>query len=225
MLSALLATVAFAPPLDNALSRQEKREGFVLMFDGKTTDGWHGYKKTEMPAGWVAVDGTLTHSPDTEGGDISSRGIYRDFELRIDWRVAKSGNSGIMYRVTEDHEAAYLTGPEYQVLDNAGHPDGKKPKTRAGTCYALYACSKEVAHDGGQWNSARIIVRGNDVEHWLNGVRVVHYVLHSEDWNKRVAASKFVNMPDFGTNSWGHIVLQDHGDLISYKNIRIRVLR
>jgi hypothetical protein len=224
MFTAIVATILLRPVSDNTLTPAEQKAGFVLLFDGKTTTGWHGYKRSDMPSGWVAMDGTLSHKPDTEGGDISSDRMYGDFELRIDWRIAQHGNSGIMYRVTEDHQASYMTGPEFQVLDNAGHPDGKHAKTRAGTCYALYACSKEVARPGGEWNSARIIVKGNHVEHWLNGVEVVHYELHSAEWNKLVAGSKFAAALDFGTNPRGHIVLQDHGDEVSFKNIRIREL-
>lgn len=198
--------------------------GFVSLFDGKTTKGWHGFKRTDMPKSWSAKGGALTLTPGEDGGDISSDGVFADFELSLEWRISRAGNSGIMYRADEGHAAAYLTGPEMQVLDDAGHRDGRKMETSAGSCYGLYPSIKTTLKRVGGWNGVRIIARGNHIEHWLNGVRGVSYELWSPEWVKRVAASKFAWMPDYGTNTYGHIVLQDHGDVVSFRNIRIKKL-
>lgn len=216
-----LATIS-SPLLNPNTIPTEK--GFISLFDGKTTKGWHGYKRNDMPKAWKVVNGTLNLTPGDDGGDISSDAIFSNFELRLDWKISKGGNSGIMYRADEGHAAAYMTGPEMQVLDDKEHPDGRKPVTSAGSCYGLYACSKKTVKPAGHWNSVRIIVNGRHVEHWLNGSRVVSYDLQSDDWNKRVAESKFSQMPDYGTLSIGHIVLQDHGNQVSYRNIRIKRL-
>jgi hypothetical protein len=129
-----------------------------------------------------------------------------------------------MYRVSEEKGAPYETGPEYQVLDNANHSDGKDPKTSAASAYALYAPAKDATKPIGEWNKGRIVVNGNHVEHWLNGQKVVEYEFGSDDWNKRVAASKFKGMDRFGKEPKGHIDLQDHGNEVAYRNIKIKVL-
>lgn len=206
----------------NTLTSQQKAEGWALLFDGKTTEGWRGYKQEKAPGGWQAVDGALTRVEG--GGDIISVEQYGSFDLRFEWKVDPGGNSGVMYRVAESGDATYHTGPEYQILDNAAHADGQAALTAAGSCYGLYAPSKDVTRPAGSWNQARIVVRGNHVEHWLNGERIVQYELGSADWQERVAASKFKQWPDFGRLPRGHIALQDHGDRVAYRNIRIRPL-
>ena len=149
---------------------------------------------------------------------------FGDFELRLDWRISSGGNSGIMYRVTENGEASFSSGVECQVLDNARHPDGKNPVTSAGSAYAMLAPSQDVVNPAGIWNSVRIIARGSKVEHWLNGVKVVSYDTSSPQWQALYKASKFAGMPNYAKPKLGHIVLQDHGDLVAYRNIRIRKL-
>ena len=200
------------------------QSGFVPLFDGKTTHGWHGFKRTDMPKGWSAKGGALTFTPGIEGGDISTDKVYGDFDFRFEWRISKGGNSGVMYRADESHEAAYLTGPEYQILDNLKHPDGRKKETSASSCYGLYAANGVKVKPVGQWNTGRIVARGNTVEHWLNGVRGVKYTIGSADWNKRMADSKFTAMIDFASLKFGHIVLQDHGDPVAYRNLRLKKL-
>ncbi len=175
-----------------------------------------------MPAGWQVVDGALTRVG--PAGDLITRERFRDFELTLDWMVAEGGNSGIMYRVTEDAGQTYETGPEMQVLDDARHPDGRSPLTAAGAVYGLYPARPGVVHAAGRWNTARIVVRGNHVEHWLNGVRVVAYEIGSPDWVARVASSKFKDWPGYGRAPSGHIALQDHGDRVAYRSIRLRAL-
>lgn len=192
------------------------------LFDGRSLDAWRGFRNSRVPAGWQVVDGALTRVG--EGGDLITRHEFGDFELALEWKVAEGGNSGIMYRVMEDASATYETGPEMQVLDDARHKDGESRLTAAGSAYGLYAAPAGVVKPAGEWNSARILVRGNHVEHWLNGVKVVEYELGSPDWKAKVEASKFKQWPGYGRAPRGHIALQDHGDRVAYRDIKIRTL-
>ncbi len=227
-LFALLAVILAALPAwaddqsSNTLTDAEKAAGFKLLFDGKTTAGWRGYKKDAIPDGWKVVEGSLTRVGG--GGDIISEEQFGSFEFLVDWRVAPGGNSGIMYHVQESEKASYMTGPEYQVLDNERHPDGKSKMTSAGSCYALYPPTKDVCKPAGEWNQTKIIIKGSQVEHWLNGTKVVEYEKGGEEWNKKIAESKFKQWAQFGKPKHGHICLQDHGDKVEYRNIKIRVL-
>src|SRR5262249_60222454 len=139
--------------------------------------------------------------------------------------IAEGGHSCLMYRVSEKFGVPYESGPEYQLLDNAKHSDGKNPLTSAASCYALYAPSKDETKPVGEWNKTRLVVNGHHVEHWLNGKKVVEYELGSADWNKRVKASKFKDLPKFGKEAKGHIDLQDHGNRVEFRNIKIRLLK
>jgi hypothetical protein len=210
----------------NTLSAAEKAQGWKLLFDGKTTDGWRRFKGKTIGDKWKVIDGTLVLKPKDGkvGGDIVTVDQYDNFELSLEWRIASGGNSGIMYRVTETASAPYETGPEYQLLDNKKHPDGRSLLTSAASCYALYAPSIDMTKPVGEWNHTRLIVNGNHVEHWLNGEKVVTYELGSPDWEKRVQASKFKAMSRFGKEPKGHIDLQDHGDEVAFRNIKIRRL-
>jgi hypothetical protein len=210
-------------PTMNALSPQEAASGWRLLFDGRTTAGWRGFRRAEIPAGWQVVDGALTRV--AEGGDIVTTDQFGNFELALEWNVAPGANSGVMYRVSEDVAAPYESGPEMQVLDDARHPDGKSRLTAAGSLFALYPAREGVVRPAGEWNAARVIVNGNHVEHWLNGVRVVDYELGSPDWEARVRASKFQQWPSYGRARSGHIALQDHGDRVAYRNVKIRELK
>lgn len=149
---------------------------------------------------------------------------FGDFELRFEWKVSPGANSGVMYRVSETEPASYMTGPEYQVLDNAKHPDGRRAETSAASLYALYPAVGAAAKPVGEYNEARIVVRGKHLEHWLNGKKVVETEINGEDWNKRIGSSKFKGWKKFGQNAEGHIVLQDHGDRVWYRNIRVKKL-
>ncbi len=225
---ALLAGCLAGPPPAraqaplNALTPAEQAAGWRLLFDGKTTARWRGYRKDSMPAGWQAVDGALTRV--AEAGDIVTRDQFANFELRLEWKIAPGGNSGIFYRVSEDDDAPYWSAPEMQVLDDARHPDGRSRLTAAGSCFALYPAPAGVVKPAGQWNRVRLVVQGNHVEHWLNGVKVVEYELGSPDWEARVKASKFAVHPHFGRNTTGHLGLQDHGAWVAYRDIKIRLL-
>lgn len=206
----------------NTLTSHEKAAGWRLLFDGKTVAGWRGFKSDTLPAGWKAIDGALTR--EGTGGDILTVEEFGDFELRLEWKIAKGGNSGIFYRGVEDSDAIYWSAPEMQVLDNAGHRDGKNPLTSAGSNYALHAPVRDVTRPLGEWNDVRIVVTGPHVEHWLNGVKLLEYELWSPDWEARVKASKFGDHPGYGRATQGHIGLQDHESPVWYRNIKIRPL-
>lgn len=206
----------------NALTPAERQAGWVLLFDGRSTGGWRGFRETQVPSGWTVVDGALTRTG--PANDIITLQQYGDFELALEWKVAPGGNSGVLYRVTEEAERTYHTGPEMQVLDDAAHRDGLDRRTAAGACYGLYPAPAGVVRPAGEWNQARILVRGSQVEHWLNGQRMAQYELGGPDWSARVAASKFQEWPGYGRARRGHIALQDHGDLVAYRNIKLREL-
>ena len=193
------------------------------LFDGGSLDAWRGYRSDGVPAGWRVVDGALTRVG--QAGDLITRDRFGDFELALEWKVAEGGNSGIMYRVDEDEGETYETGPEMQVLDDAGHKDGESRLTAAGSAYGLYPAPPGVVRPAGEWNAVRILARGHHIEHWLNGTRVVEYEIGSPDWEAKVAASKFKQWPRYGREASGHIALQDHGDPVAYRTIRIREFR
>src|SRR2546428_1133933 len=217
---------AIAPALSaqspNPLSPAERAAGWRLLFDGKTTAGWRGFKMDSLPSGWQVVNGALTRV--AAAGDIVTREQFRDFELSLEWNVARGGNSGIFYRASEDDDAIYWTAPEMQVLDDARHPEGKSRLTAAGSDFGLYPAPAGVVKPAGAWNQVRLLVKGHHVEHWLNGVKVVEYELSSPDWEARVKASKFAPHPRYGRNVLGYIGLQDHGDRVAYRSIEVRVL-
>lgn len=208
----------------NQLTEEEKREGFELLFDGKSMDQWRGWRRDDLPRGWAVANGLIAFTPGTDGGDIATREEYSDFELRLDWMVEPGGNSGIFFRASEERNYPWETGPEMQVLDDLRHPDGRNEITSAGSDYAMHARSRDVVRPAWEWNEVRIIAKGKEVSYWLNGYKVVEYIIGSEDWNRRKAASKFATMPDYGMKDSGRIVLQDHGDRVWYRNIRIRRL-
>lgn len=210
----------------NTLTDEEKAQGWVLLFDGKTAPTkLRGFKQEAMPAkGWTVEDGTLRHVAGAGGGDIVTAEQFENFEFECEWKVGPAGNSGIIYLVTEDKSYPWETGPEMQILDNNGHPDAKNHATSAGALYALYPCEHDVARPAGEWNRAKVVVDKGRVEHWLNGVKIVETQIGGPDWNERVAKSKFASMPDFGKRTKGHIALQDHGDDVWFRNIKVRPL-
>jgi len=212
-----------AAPL-NTLTPDERAAGWRLLFDGKTTAGGRGWKMDSLPSGWQVVDGTLKRVK--PAADIITKEKFKNFELSLEWNIAKNGNSGIFYRASEDpgDNAIYWSAPEMQVLDDAGHPDGQSRLTAAGADYGLYPSPAGVVKPPGQWNQVRLVVNGNHVEHWLNGVKVVQYELGSPDWEAKVKASKFAPHPRYGRNAEGYIGLQEHEYPVAFRNIKIRVL-
>jgi hypothetical protein len=219
---------------DNTLSTQEKTEGWKLLFDGKTTNGWHSYGYKSVGNAWNISDGTLhldvankKNWPANESKDILTNDEYDNFHLKVDWKLAKKGNSGIIFYVHEDkakYANTYETGPEMQVLDNAGHADAKIPKHRAGDLYDLISSSSEPVKPAEEWNHAEIICKNGKLQFFLNGVSIVTTTMWDDNWKKMVANSKFKSMPGFGTFKKGKIALQEHGEEVWYKNIKIRKL-
>lgn len=216
------------PPADNTLTAGEKEQGWKLLFDGKTTKGWRNFKSSEIGSAWRVEDGTITlHTGgDERGGDIITDQAYENFELSLEWKIEKDGNSGIIYHVLEEeqYDRVWHTGPEMQILDDEGHPDGKIQKHRAGDLYDLIECQVVTVNPPGEWNKIRIISNNGQVEHWQNGRKVVEYDMNDPSWKTLIAGSKFKEMPGFGTSKKGHIALQDHGDRVWFKNIKIRQL-
>ncbi|MEL6719431.1 MAG: family 16 glycoside hydrolase, partial [Bacteroidota bacterium] len=218
-----------APALaDNTLTEAEKAAGWTLLFDGKTTKGWRKFKEDGIGKSWQVQDGALYFNPEIkDGGDIVTDGDYDNFELSLEWKIQPCGNSGIMYYVVEDEKYDYVwrTGSEMQVLDNTCHPDAKIITHRAGDLYDLIECKYSTVLPAGEWNRARIVANNGIVQHWLNGRKVVETEFWTKEWREMIANSKFKDMPDFGTAKKGHISLQDHGDKVWFKNIKIRELK
>ncbi len=183
---------------------------------------WRGYRLDSLPAGWHFDSTTRVLTRATGGGDIVTRDQYGDFELELEWKIDSAGNSGIFYRATEGTDVIYMNATEMQILDNAGHADGKNALTSTGSNYALYAPTIAAARPVGEWNEVRIVANGAHVEHWLNGTKVVEYEMGSDDWAARVQDSKFAQWPEYGQSMTGHLGLQDHGDVVSFRNIRVR---
>jgi hypothetical protein len=194
--------------------------GWKELFDGKTTTGWHLYKKPGPVEGWQVVDGALVRQG--KGGDLVTDEEFGDFELSLEWKLPAGGNSGIFYRAPEDAAVIWHHAIEYQILDNGAHNDGKNQKRSAGSAYDLYEPVRDVTKPIGEWNETRIIARGNHVEHWLNGTKLLEFEIGSPDWTARVAASKFKPYAEFGKTTKGKISLQDHGNVVSFRDIRIR---
>lgn len=214
----------------NTLTREEHAAGWTLLFDGSSPAEFRGYGRADFPtAGWVVeqADGAaaLRHVAGAGGGDIVTRRSFRDFEFSCEWKVAPGGNSGIFYRVGEGDAPAYVTGPEMQVLDNAGHADGKNPKTSAGALYSLLPCAHDVIRPAGEWNAVRIVARGDRVEHWANGFKVVEYSLADPGWSAMLKGTKFEPWARFGREPAGPIALQDHGDDVWYRDLKVRELK
>ena len=195
-----------------------------VLFDGKNTDAWRGFKRADFPAkGWVVENGTLSPVVGGDRVDLITKDVYKDFDLELEWRVGPAGNSGVMYDVAETDAETYHTGPEMQVLDDIGHKDGKDSKTSAGSLYALVGPTGKVLKPVGEWNKARLVKKGNHVEHWLNGTKVVEYELGSPALTALIAGSKFKDWPRFAKEGQGHIVLQHHDDdPASFRNVRIK---
>lgn len=210
------------PQGPNTLTPAERAAGWRLLFDGRTTTGWRGFKQPSMPGGWQVVDGALTRV--SGGGDIITIDQFANFELALEWQIGPGGNSGIMYRVTEAGDFTFQTGPEMQVLDNAGHPDGASSLSSAGACYGLYPPTSDATRPVGSWNAVRIIANGTHVEHWVNGVKIVEYEIGSADWTMRWQASPHRDAVLYGRSPSGYIALQDHGDRVAYRSIKIRVM-
>ena len=218
---------------DNTLSKKEKKEGWQLLFDGKTKQGWHVYNRSTDGSAWKVSDGTLSLDAVQKdgwqvrgGGDLVTDEEFENYHLSLEWKVADSANSGIIFNIKEDakYKNSWYTGLEMQVLDDEGHPDRKWVSHRAGCLYDLIAVSQPAVKPAGQWNKAEIVLNKGELKLWLNGVNVVSTTMWTDDWKKLVAGSKFKDMPDFATYHVGRIGLQDHGNQVWFRNIKIRKL-
>lgn len=213
----------------NVLTETEQGENWELLFAGEDLDDWKGYQSDSISSKWVVDDNAIHFDPDVEGagGDLVTGETYEDFELSFEWKISECGNSGVIYRGSEadQYDQPWNTGPEYQILDNACHPDASNgPDRMAAAAYDMYAPSEDVTRPAGEWNQSRIVADSSHVEHWLNGTKVLEYDLGSEEWNQRLSESKWTDYPDFGTVRDGVVALQDHGDPVWYRNIKIRRL-
>ncbi len=205
-------------------------DGWVSLFDGKTTQGWHTYNKTGVGGAWKVEDGVLHFDAAAKkagqpGGDIVTDQEFDNFHLKYDWKISPNGNSGVIFYSKEDPQygAMWHTGPEMQVLDNNGHPDAKIIKHRAGDLYDLIT-SKEAVKPVGEWNTAEIVANNGKLEFYLNGQQTLSTTMWDDNWRNMIANSKFKNMPAFGTVKKGRIGLQDHGDDVWFRNIVIKKL-
>lgn len=227
ILSVLFITTVFTASAQiNSLTEKEKKAGWKLLFDGKSTSGWRNYLKPSINSQWKVVDGALTLT-EKGGGDIITEGEFENFELSLEWKISDCGNSGIFYGVVEDTSycCVFFTGPEMQVLDDKCHPDNKLENHRAGSLYDMLSPAKNVVKPAGEWNLVSIKINKGKVEQWLNGVKIVEYTLWSDSWNTMVSKSKFKDWKAFGKAKRGHLALQDHGDVVSFRNIKIKELK
>ena len=204
-------------------SATEAAGSWRTLFDGKSLNAWRGYKGAPVPSGWRVENGALVKDAPVE--DLVTKDEFGDFELEVEWRIGEAGNSGILYRGSEEYDHIYWSAPEYQLLDDEKASDNKSRLTCAGAAYALYPSPPGHLKPVGQWNATRIVARGAHVEHWLNGAKLVEYELWSPDWEAKVQASKFKDWPNYGRAKRGHIALQgDHSGTLGFRNIRIREL-
>jgi hypothetical protein len=227
--------MAVSSSIQNVLSADEKAEGWTLLFDGNTTYGWRGAHKDSFPAaGWTIEDGALTvlasdGRESQHGGDIVTMDQYSDFDLKLEFRLTEGANSGIKYFVTEKEKPeGSAIGLEYQILDDERHPDAKEGNHEGSrtvaSLYDLIKAENKAVNPMGEWNEARIICQGQHVEHWLNGKKVLEFERGSTAYRKLVAESKYKIWENFGEAPQGHILLQDHGNRVSFRNIKIRIL-
>ncbi len=195
------------------------------LFDGKTAAGWHPYNKPGTPVAWKIADGALTR--DGKAGDIVSDREFDDFELVVEWKIAPKANSGLFYRVVEnaDDTNMWMAAPEYQIIDDAGYPGPLKPTQKTAANYDMNPPRRDATKPAGEWNTTRILADGAHVEHWLNGQQIVAYELWSDEWNQLLEKSKFKDHPRYARARRGRIGIQDHGDWIAFRSIRIRELK
>lgn len=221
---------------DSLMQLEDAADAVVVtqLSGGEDFTGWHKYGGGAVGQAWKAMpDGSIMLDASNKndkgiigGGDIITDADFRDYELTLDWKISACGNSGIIYNVLEEQDLNYpwLTGPEMQVLDNTCHPDAKIYKHKAGDLYDMIAGDSTVVKPAGEWNRIRLVNQAGHVEHWLNGVKLVEYDNTGAGWRGMIAASKFKDMPRFGTSTSGKIALQDHGDAVWFRNVEVREL-
>jgi hypothetical protein len=213
---------------DNNMAQSETGQGYKSLFDGKTMTGWRTYQNKPADS-WMVKDGTLyckgsTTDKSDRRADLITTEEFENFDLSLDWKISPKGNSGIMYMVTEQYPAAYLSGPEYQIIDDKNFPEKLETWQMTGANYAMDPAPTAAPNPPGEWNHARIVVNRGHVEHWLNGKKIVDYQLWTEDWKQKKLAGKWKDAEGYGMSKRGHIALQDHGSEAWFKNIRIKDL-
>lgn len=222
-LFAALPAAAQRNAMPNTLTDAEKKDGWTLLFDGKTLNGWHRYQQPGNTEGWEVQDGALTKT--TANADLLSDRTFANFELLLEWKIQAKGNSGIFFWATEDTKVVYMNAPEIQVLDNAGHPDGKSPLTSAGALYGLFPSDSTFPKPVGEWNLVRVVAKGSVIETWFNGHKIARADFDSPELLAQIAKTKFAAWPTYGKSRKGSIGLQEHGNIVWYRNIKIRELK
>lgn len=217
--------------VNKSIMNGAKSQGWQKLFDGTSTEGWHTYGKATAGSDWKVQDGAIyldaKNRTAGQGGDLVTNEEFDNFHLKLEWKISKNGNSGIIFNVHEDpvkYPATYNTGPEMQVLDNDGHADGKILKHRTGDLYDLITSNKEPVKPVGQWNKVEIISNNGKLDFILNGEKIVSTTMWDDNWKQMIAGSKFKTMPGFGIYKTGKIALQDHGNDVWYRNITIKRL-
>lgn len=213
---------------DNQLSKTREQDGWKQLFDGKTLNGWRTYQNKPADS-WSVNEGTLyckgqSADNSSKRADLITLQEFENFDLELDWKISPQGNSGILYMVTEQYPAAYLSGPEYQIIDDLHFPQKLESWQKTAANYAMDTASEMAAKPVGEWNHTRILVNHGHVEHWLNGKKVVDYQLWTDEWKQKKAAGKWKDAPGYGQSKKGHIALQDHGSEAWFRNIRIKEL-
>lgn len=209
---------------DNQLTAQEQTDGWQLLFDGKDRSQWRNFKQTDISALWQIEDGALKLSG-KGGGDILTKATFENFELKLDWKIAESGNSGVFVRVNETGNTIYAQAPEIQILDNERHPDNKLPSHRSGSLYDMIASPPASHKIAGQWNQLTVRLHQDQLTVWQNGVQTAAIKIGDSRWQQLLSTSKFASWPGFAATKKGHIGLQDHGDIVWFKNIKIKELK
>ena len=208
---------------DNALTDSEKSEGWELLFDGKSMEKWKNFKKDGISDKWQIKDGAMVLTG-KGGGDVMTKKLYKNFDLKLEWKIAEGGNSGIFILADEKGARIYSHAPEIQILDNERHSDRQKPNHRSGSLYDMITSPAESHKKAGEWNQVRIMLKDKHLKVWQNGVQTVDIVIDSSKWKELVGASKFKNWKGFAASESGAIGLQDHGDVVSFKNLKIKAL-
>jgi hypothetical protein len=224
----ILSSYTFMAAKDNTLTPSEKKSGWKLLFDGKSLNGWRTYQNKAANS-WSVKDGVFyckgssTDKSDMRADMISEK-QYENFDLSIDWKISPQGNSGILYLVTEEFKAAYLSGPEYQIIDDVNFPQKLEDWQKTGANYAMDPAPTAAPKPVGQWNTTRIVVNKGHVQHWLNGKKLLEYQMWTDEWKKKKTEGKWKDAPGYGVSKKGHIGLQDHGSEAWFKNLKIKEL-